>query len=153
MRELVLALIRFYKRSLSPHKGFACAYRIHTGRASCSSLAYRAIRLRGVAAGFAILRERTYLCGVAHRRHTAHRRPLARQRGDCDSGCGDIPCHLDCQGIDGGSSLCDFADCCDCDWPERRKKKNKQQERYVYIPPKSLRRESKDGQSRSNPET
>ena len=41
------ATIRFYQRRLSPHKGFCCAYRAHTGRRSCF---YRAVPLRQVGA-------------------------------------------------------------------------------------------------------
>ena len=70
-RLFVLAVIRLYQRHLSPHKGFHCAYRVHTGRASCSALGYRVVRRHGVFAGLGLIRERTQLCGVAHRRHAA----------------------------------------------------------------------------------
>lgn len=126
LRRLVLAAIRFYQRHLSPHKGFACAYRVHTGRASCSSLGYRTVRRHGVFDGLALLRRRTYLCGVAHRRHAlAGTRPHARQRGECDC---DLPCDFDA------------SDCCDCDWPDRDKKKRQGDEKQVHIPPFSGRR-------------
>lgn len=138
MRSFVLATIRAYQRYLSPHKGFSCAYRVHTGRSSCSALGYRAIQIHGVLAGFIILRERLYLCGVSHRRFTPSRpRPHVKQRGDCDIGC-------DGYALPSGRSLgklCDFLSCCDagsCDWPERKRKKQ-DQEKYVYIPPKTTR--------------
>lgn len=141
MRSLLLAAIRAYQRHLSPHKGFCCAYRAHTGRASCSALGFRAVRRHGVLAGLAILRRRTYLCGVAHRRHAPVRhRPLPGQRGDCDIGC-DLPCDSSCELPSGKSvsRLCDLASCCDCgscDWPERKRNKKRDEEQYVYIPPR-----------------
>jgi putative component of membrane protein insertase Oxa1/YidC/SpoIIIJ protein YidD len=137
MRRLLLWAIHFYKRFISPHKGFGCAYRVQTGRASCSTLGYRAIRHHGVLPGLSVLRRRTYLCGVAHRRHAPYRRPLAAQRGDCDPGC-DLPCGHDCH-LPGADALSDLADCCDCDWPKRKDKRRREKERSVYIPPRVTR--------------
>lgn len=127
MRKILLVLIRLYKRFISPHKGFVCAYRVHTGRCSCSSLGYRAIKLRGVISGLAILRKRTYLCGLAHRSQIPAARPLPAQRGDCDPGC-DAPCDLNYAP----------SDCCDvggCDWPGKTWKNRRQWEKHGYIPP------------------
>ena len=42
-RDLLLAAIHGYKRHVSPRKGFACAYRVHLGACSCSTLGLRAI--------------------------------------------------------------------------------------------------------------
>lgn len=145
-RGLALAAIRAYQRHLSPHKGFRCAYRAHTGRAGCSELGLRAIRRHGLAAGIAILRDRLFLCGVAHRRYAPmSRRPPRLQRGDCDLGC-DLPCDGGCDGPGGKglSKACDAADCasncCDCDWPKRDPDKNRKrkgrEERDVHIPAK-----------------
>lgn len=140
MRDFVIGAITVYQRYLSPHKGFCCAYHHHTGRPSCSELGLRAVRRYGVLAGFAVLRERLYRCGVAHRRYAAAlRRPHRRQRGDCDIGC-DAPCDMNCD-FPGGKS-CEWAgnaaNCCDCgscDWPNRKDKRN-DQEPYVHLPPK-----------------
>jgi len=135
MRKLVLAAITVYQRYVSPHKGFCCAYRAHTGHKSCSVLGFRAVRRYGVLAGLTVLRHRTYLCGVVHRRYTKPRnRILHSQQGFCDVGC-DFPC--DVPSIDGCISLGDFASCCDCgscDWPSRNRK-SQEGEQYVYIPP------------------
>lgn len=139
MRALLLATISAYQRYISPHKGFGCAYRIHTGRSSCSSLGFRAVRRYGVLAGLAILRRRTYLCGVVHRRHARlPRYSFQKQRGFCDLGC-DIPCDLSCDLPDfpscsSVSDLASFCDCGGCDWPSRKNKKA-EGERYIYIPP------------------
>ena len=157
MREVLLAVIRLYKRFISPRKGFACAYRIHTGRRSCSSLGYRAVQLRGIAAGLAILQKRTSLCGVAQRRFSSRLRPLPAQRGVCDLGC-DLPCDLNCDLPSPRllSGLCDLSSCCDCgscDWPSRKSRNQSQREKYVYIPPKVSRPKHKENERRSGPET
>lgn len=145
MRTFFLATIRAYQRYLSPYKGFSCAYRVHTGRSSCSALGYRAIRIHGVLAGFVILRERMFLCGVAHRRYSVTRPKLyAKQGGYCDIGCDGADCGSGCDGchfphIEGLSNVCNCLSYCDvgsCDWPER-KRRRQDEEKYVHIPPKS----------------
>jgi uncharacterized protein len=144
LRRAVLNAIRAYQRYVSPYKGFCCAYREHTGRASCSALGYRAVRRHGVFAGLAIARERTFRCGVAHRRHRLRLVPaLHSQRGVCDVGC-DLPCDGGCDLPSGKSfsKACDFLSCCDCgscDWPDR-KRKSRERERSVYLPPASRKR-------------
>jgi putative component of membrane protein insertase Oxa1/YidC/SpoIIIJ protein YidD len=121
----VLAAIRLYQRFVSPYKGFSCAYRVHTGRCSCSTLGHRAIRRLGVVAGLIVLRERLHRCGDVYRQHRRTTLPaamFASQRGDCDPGC--LPCDgIDLPSgrtlgrcIDGASCL----DCGSCDWPLRR---------------------------------
>ena len=149
MRRFALFLIRLYQRFISPHKGFCCAYRVYTGRSSCSQLGYRAIRRRGLWRGIALIRRRTFLCGVAHRKMHQPRPPsLQSQAGFCDVGC-DLPCHGGCDvphvsgcdlaGDHLASKLCDASSCCDCcgcdtfDW----RRKRKANDGYVYIPPNS----------------
>jgi len=140
MRQAILAAIRFYQRYISPYKGFHCAYRVHTGHASCSAFGYRAVRRHGVFGGLQLIRERTYRCGVVHRRYRetlGH--PVHGQRGVCDVGC-DLPCDPGCHlphGI-GLSDACDLLSCCDCggcDWPGR-KQRQAGNEKYVRIAPK-----------------
>lgn len=152
MRTLLLALIRFYKRFISPHKGYGCAYRIYTGRASCSTLGYRAIRRHGAWAGLGLLQQRCRQCGVAQRRYApVYRRPAA-QRGDCDvdPGCDGDGCDL--PGCDGPDcdlrprgcrpGLLDFLDCCDVDdcggddKRRERKRKNKKKDAATHLPPR-----------------
>lgn len=57
-------------------------------------------------------------------------------------GC-DMPCDLNCDLPHFKScSICDFFSSCDCgscDWSSR-KSKSREQEQYVYIPPKSAGR-------------
>ena len=113
MRTLALTLIRFYQRHLSPLKGFRCAYRAHTGHASCSQLGYRAIRRHRILKGLALLRQRLERCGDMHR--AATRTGFAHyQRGHCDV----VP--LDAC-VDGADCL-NVADCGGCDWGTGRLK-------------------------------
>jgi uncharacterized protein len=153
MRRVVLAAIRAYQRYVSPYKGFCCAYREHTGRAGCSAVGYRAVRRHGVFSGLAIARQRAFLCGVAHRRYRIqHVQALHAQRGVCDVGC-DLPCDGGCDLPSGRglSKACDILSCCDCgscDWPDR-KRKSREAERYVHIPPASGSRV----ETRGNPRT
>ena len=149
VRRLALALIRLYQHHLSPRKGFSCAYRAHTGRASCSALGWRAVRRHGVLRGLALIRERTRRCGVAHRRYGPAARPLHGQQGVCDAGC-DLPvdahCHSPCDGPCDGpgprggrrlSQACDVAECCGCDWSSRdRRSRHAGRERSQHLPPR-----------------
>ena len=108
MRGPALAAIGAYQRHVSPYKGFCCAYRTHTGRASCSTLGARVIRRHGMFKGLLLLRERLRRCGEVYRlHHSPAYRTLTAQRGDLD--CGDC----DLSGCDVGDAL-DLSDCCDC---------------------------------------
>jgi putative component of membrane protein insertase Oxa1/YidC/SpoIIIJ protein YidD len=123
MKSIALSAIRFYQRVLSPRKGYCCAYASYTGHASCSALGYRAIRRFGLWHGLSVLNGRLEKCGVAYRRY----RPstLARQAGFLD-------CDCDVGGCDIAGDVCSNAS--DCDWKRRR---NRGDEQYVVIPPRS----------------
>jgi putative component of membrane protein insertase Oxa1/YidC/SpoIIIJ protein YidD len=136
-KALALAAIRFYQRSISPRKGYCCAYAVHTGRGSCSTLGYRAIQRYGVWRGLAVLDARLYKCGATHRRHHSVG-PLAAQAGFLDCGGCDAPgCDVpgDCD-MGGGKGLnCfDACSCGDCDWRIKHRKK-KEREQYVVVSP------------------
>lgn len=142
VKFLALALICAYQKYISPWKGYCCSYRAHTGCSSCSALGYRAIRMKGIVRGMALLMERLYLCGVAHRRYGAKlARPPKSQRGDCDVGCVDLPgdCDGDCGGR-GKSGVCEAARCLDsfgCDGPSKDRKGRKgKKEAQIHLPPK-----------------
>ncbi len=117
-RTLVLAAIRFYRRWLSPRKGFRCAAGLRTGRDSCSDFGLRAFRKAGVWRGLWLMQRQFDRCAVAAaglRRHTDADAAAGRtlrwgQRGilDCGADCGP-----DCGDFDCGDAL-DVADCgCD----------------------------------------
>ncbi|MDQ8021143.1 MAG: membrane protein insertion efficiency factor YidD [Moraxellaceae bacterium] len=137
-RWLLLVAIRGYKRFVSPWKGFRCAYGVHTGHASCSTLGLRAVRRHGALRGLGILDLRLARCAEAHRRYgqssPPQRRPLAAQRGDCD-----LPCDTDCDLPRGAMSrltnLLSCADCCTCDLPGRRNKQD-DKARKIHVPPR-----------------
>lgn len=121
-RYPALLAIRAYQRYLSPLKGYVCAYRVLTGRDSCSAYGYLVIERFGLLRGLALLRRRTRACSrhlQAHRTAApAVRHLTARQRaqaGYCDC---DLP-SADCS-----SCACDASDMLDCcDWPRDKKKK------------------------------
>lgn len=140
MRTLALFAIQLYKQYISPFKGFSCAYRVHTGGCSCSTLGQRAIRRHGLGPGLAILNKRLRRCGVAHRRFGSQPAPrrLGAQAGLCDFSC-DLPCEISGAKLCGiGEFLADFLSCCDCcDW--RRSRKRADEEKYVHIPPMKSR--------------
>ncbi len=121
MKILALAAIVFYRRFLSPWKGFFCAYRVHTGHACCSALGFRAVRRYGVRHGLDVLRGRFERCGDAHRKYRVANR--FREAGHCD--IPDVSCdHGDWDCL---SSVCDAASCFDlpCNsgvwWGQKRK--------------------------------
>ncbi len=129
MRATALLAIRFYQRFISPYKRFDCAYRVYTGRRSCSVLGFRAIRRFGLFQGIGVIRKRTYLCGVTYRRFSIPNvRPPRTQRGDCDIGC-DFPCDSSCDLPIGTScrKSFEFLECCNpcdfCDWLNRKNNK------------------------------
>lgn len=141
-RRLVLAAIDFYKRHLSPRKGFSCAYRVNTGRASCSTLGYRAVRRHGVFKGLGLARERTWRCAGVHREVRAASwgpRPpgsLSGQRGDCDPGCDVDPgCDPGCDGWDAADCASDACQCVDIGDPcggrrgDRRSERQRERDR------------------------
>ena len=141
MKQLALAAIAFYRRHLSRLKGFACAFRVYTGRDSCSAYGQRVIGRHGLVLGLMLLNRRMNACGEMHRRHRpaapAMRAMSARHRaqaGFCDLSC-DLP-DLSCAG-----DACDVASCvgdvADCDTRgcgnRRRDRKNK--DAYVRVNP------------------
>ena len=111
-RNLLLAAIRGYKRRVSPHKGFACAYRVHEGCASCSTLGLRAISRHGAWRGLGVLRLRLHECHLVAQEFRARPAFLrASQAGFIDC---DVPCDGSC--VDASAcEACDALSCLDCD--------------------------------------
>jgi putative component of membrane protein insertase Oxa1/YidC/SpoIIIJ protein YidD len=113
LRSLLLAAIRGYKRHVSPRKGFACAYRVHVGACSCSTLGLRAVARYGAWRGLGVLRLRLGQCRLVAEDERA-RRVVARgaQAGFVDC---DVPCDASC--IDGSclpGEACEVVACLDC---------------------------------------
>jgi len=65
LRLTAVSAIGVYQRYVSPHKGYCCAYRAHTGRSSCSEFGRRVIGKIGVVAGIRLLFNRFAACAVA----------------------------------------------------------------------------------------
>jgi len=107
-RAALLGAIGLYQRHVSPHKGFSCAIRMHTGACSCSRFGQRAIARHGAWRGLGLLRGRLARCGEVHARHHASGRG---QRGviDCALPC-DPSCDPSCD-----LSPIDALDCLPCD--------------------------------------
>lgn len=147
MKHLALAAIAFYRRHLSRLKGFACAFRVHTGRDSCSAYGQRVIARHGLILGLILLNRRMNACGEVHRRHRppapAMRAMSARHRaqaGFCDLSC-DLP-DLPCNASEVGEA-CDIANCgcelANCSTPDCknwwRRRRGKDEDQYVRVNP------------------
>jgi uncharacterized protein len=119
MRGLSVRAIAFYRRRLSPHKGFCCAYRTLTGRHSCSHFASRAIERVGLIKGVCLTLRRFRRCSAACAANRERHLPAMRlQRGHCDCDLGVADCH------GAHCDRADFLDCLPCDgcdpWDRRR---------------------------------
>lgn len=140
LASLALRAIRAYQSYLSPHKGFVCSYRVHTGRDSCSAYGHRVIGRYGLRRGLVLLLRRLGDCGEQHRLHAPQRQQarqsapagLRHQAGYCDVPC-DMPCDLDDSRAVGRAAsravgcACEMTPDCGCDlldrWWEKRKEK------------------------------
>lgn len=60
-----VAAIGVYQRYVSPHKGFCCAWRVHTGRPSCSAWGRRVMGRFGCVVGWALLMRQFRRCQAA----------------------------------------------------------------------------------------
>ncbi len=129
-RTLLLAAIRGYRRHLSPRKGFACAYRVHLGACSCSTLGLRAISRYGAWRGLGVLRLRLAQCHLVAEEFRA--RPFVAQPAQAGFVDCDLPCDGSCvdasscscgdmSGVDGACEAVSCVGCGDCDdcdyWP------------------------------------
>lgn len=125
LRDAAAGLIGLYQAYLSPMKGYRCAYRVHTGRHSCSQYAKRLVLKRGVSVLPAGLRRQFERCRAAlhaiqqsaeSAEHEAEERKRKRQEeqkrsdeGEC--GACDI---VDC-GSCGGTAADEVGGCGDAD--------------------------------------
>jgi len=115
VKTLVILLIVFYQKFISPIKGFRCAYAVLHGGDSCSEAVKKIVRDKGPVGGYADIRARFRDCKEANETLIRNRQ---RRRGqnDCDECC-DCDCGCDC--IDACPSK--KADACDgihCDLPD-----------------------------------
>lgn len=114
---------------VSPHKGYRCAYALHTGHPSCSSIGYRVIRRFGVIKGVCLLQLQLQRCRAVHLvAASLPTRALWAQRGFCDPGCDfthNPGCHFDLpsdctvptpRDVNGILSSCTSCDCGGPSW-------------------------------------
>ena len=126
MKQMALLMIVFYQKHLSPHKGFSCAYRQHTGHASCSNLGYRAIRRFGVFKGIGVIRMRFSNSDAVYKSHHLSTQKMSNQSGFCD-----LPCDSSCD-LDILSAPCELVSACgNCSSGGRIKKMGPD----IYLPP------------------
>ncbi len=108
-RGLLIAAIRAYKRHVSPRKGFACAYRVHQGGCSCSTLGLRAIARYGAWRGLGVLRLRLQQCHLVAQ-DARERRFAARV-----AQAGFVDCDVPCDGACVDASSCPVSEACALD--------------------------------------
>jgi putative component of membrane protein insertase Oxa1/YidC/SpoIIIJ protein YidD len=103
---VVLAGIGAYRRFISPHKGFRCAYGAMYGRGSCSDVALRIARRRGGLRALQLMRAQVARCRHAY--------TLAQvsdpEREQIKSEEPNKQLSRDCANWDGGCVTC-------CPWP------------------------------------
>lgn len=109
LRLAAAGAVGAYQRHLSPHKGFCCAYRVHTGRVSCSEFGRRVLLRLGLLAFFRLMPRQFARCRAAFAsiQLGSHHSPDQSRLRKAVDGC-------DC-----GLSSCDVADCAldGCDLP------------------------------------
>ncbi|WP_080765280.1 membrane protein insertion efficiency factor YidD [Vibrio owensii] len=115
MSKLVLALIRFYQRYLSPHKGFRCAHAVYYGTDSCSAAISKMIQRKGVFSSYSGVQNQFERCRHAHQRlQNGDSSRNRKRRKNNDSSCvTDMGCNsLDCVPSDACSGSSDSS--CHC---------------------------------------
>lgn len=108
LRHTVAGAITFYQHSISPHKGFCCAYRACTGRRSCSAYAKTLVLRLGVLSLVVGMKRQFARCRAAYQtlmttnsERDERRRKIKSCAGDgldaaCDLSCDNIPCDVPC---------------------------------------------------------
>ncbi len=130
MRFLIISLIHFYQRFLSPRKGFSCAHhRLHGGH-TCSNAVKEIILENGLMASLPKLRQRFQACREASV-------SLANSVNRADIPC-DLPCDIGCDGLDcggkrGGSCALEYLPCDLWGGSERRSKYSRRQRTVFWL--------------------
>ena len=95
-RKIIIGLIRFYQKFISPRKGFTCAHRALYDGDTCSVAVIKIIETNGLKKGFGLIRSRFLECGNAALQIRNH------QRADLDClSCGDVGGCFDSAGLSG----------------------------------------------------
>lgn len=64
--QLMLWLLAFYQKFVSPYKGFKCAYGVWTGQSTCSAEAKKILKQDGLIAGWPKIQAQLQQCKVAY---------------------------------------------------------------------------------------
>jgi len=127
VKQLILKLIVLYRKYLSPHKGFRCAYGVLHGGNSCSTEIYKIIDKNGFLVGFPLARLQLKKCGAAYRVLSSAKVSSEKGSSEKDKGSRknkkpkkkkdkDSCCDLPCYGGGGGGGKGGGVDA-DCDVP------------------------------------
>ncbi|HEY4466232.1 MAG TPA: membrane protein insertion efficiency factor YidD [Klebsiella sp.] len=114
MNNLILKLIFFYQRIISPRKGYCCAYGVLHHTQGCSGAVKEIIQRKGVIGGWEEIRQRFADCRLAAE-------TLQKQKPEDDLKRKERRCNCDVSGCDGQcctykipGSLPDLECPCDC---------------------------------------
>lgn len=86
--KLALGVLHFYRRFISPHKGFACAHRVAFGGPSCSDFALVLITQNGLGSSARPIWQRLHECRKAYDLLLAERPKEDKDKNDSKA-CGD----------------------------------------------------------------
>ncbi len=65
-KKIAIALIAFYQKWISPHKGYTCAHLVVHKNISCSAAVKNIVREKGLISGYPDIKERFKECRYAY---------------------------------------------------------------------------------------
>lgn len=109
-KKVLISIVLFYRKFISPYKGFKCAHAHHTHGLSCSTYGLKVLKENKPLVALSLIKERLNACSVIYHLYqpTAIAKPkfhfYKKQAGfvdGCDIPCDGADCHaFDCDGID-----------------------------------------------------
>lgn len=149
INQVILLLINFYQKYISPYKGFSCAFRIRTNECSCSNYGIKVFKKYNFFIAYKLLKRRFIDCSWANKslkkqkiiyKNRVNHLYLKKQMGvvDCDCLSSFIPDSCDFSDINNKnsnfrcfSSLIDYAPC-DCGYgnKDNNKRYHKNDKKY-----------------------
>ena len=100
MDKFILRLIALYKRYISPHKGYRCAYSALYGGDSCSTEIAKIIQSRGIYRGLSLVYRQMVNCSNAYevlasrkRKENHKRKGKNKKKKDVEKLACELPCH------------------------------------------------------------
>lgn len=85
VRRMVVLLIAFYQRFISPYKGFCCASRAYYGDASCSGIISEIVARNGIIAGWKDIMGQFQRCRHAYAMLSKNSPPAAEDDEDSEA--------------------------------------------------------------------